>query len=547
MKKIIEKRSITVIALLLAAIFMLPACAPNEFEPYAEAVIEVVEQDDYAMSTMTTDEINEGSAISEDEAIVLSATLNNNNEFSREFVRLLNIERASAGLASVEILEGLMLGAAIRASELTTLFAHQRPDGRDPFTAIPAGTIPNDATFGGEVLAGGGNTPAAGLRGLLNSPAHRAILMNPQTTYIGVGASLNVASPIANSHVWAGLVLGSNRTDRGMLIPEQAVTPIPTPAVPVMPVVPEEKSVVTLTLDFAWYRDDNNRGVITKANLIGVREDSDVRLADGMRIVFNNTMFIGDVVMSLAGADVKYYDVRQPNLRNTEISNPNIVLASSDDNSNGESVTEVPVINNPVPTPALPDNTPQTQPVTEAPAEPNPPVKNQQPNTPAIDTPPATPSTPISTPAPSPIPAPAPAPVVTPAPVPVVTPSPTPALAPAPVVTPIPVATPAPTPAPAVTPTPAPTPAPAPKPAPVIAPTPAPATKEAVTITIERAEGASNSQFRKAVWEAVLSTAIDNNLCNNSIVRYTLSNGALWASSIDELEGIYSVKATINP
>ena len=104
-----------------------------------------------------------------------------------EVVRLTNLERAKAGLPALETFDLLDEAAAIRASEITELFSHTRPDGRTCFTALGETGANQDTYARGENIAAGNATPAATVEQWMNSPGHRANILNENYTHIGVG------------------------------------------------------------------------------------------------------------------------------------------------------------------------------------------------------------------------------------------------------------------------------------------------------------------------------------------------------------------------
>lgn len=108
----------------------------------------------------------------------------NPEEMAREVIRLTNLERAKAGKAPLTYNAALQKGAMVRAKELVTLFSHIRPDGRDSRTAVwEAGGGHCDL----ENIAGGFKNPEAVVQGWMNSPGHKAAMLNPTATHIGVG------------------------------------------------------------------------------------------------------------------------------------------------------------------------------------------------------------------------------------------------------------------------------------------------------------------------------------------------------------------------
>ena len=114
-----------------------------------------------------------------------STSSSNSSSFISEVVRLVNIERAKENLSALS--ESLELdGAAnIRANEIITKFAHQRPDGREWHTVLAENGISYNAS--GENIAAGQRTPSEVVDGWMNSPGHRANIMNSNFNKIGVG------------------------------------------------------------------------------------------------------------------------------------------------------------------------------------------------------------------------------------------------------------------------------------------------------------------------------------------------------------------------
>ena len=107
------------------------------------------------------------------------------NVFTDEVIRLVNVERANAGLPPLVKNERVCQAAEKRASEIGISFSHTRPDGR------ACNTILDDMGIGyvtcGENIASGHPTAAAVVRGWMNSPGHRANILDEDYTEIGVG------------------------------------------------------------------------------------------------------------------------------------------------------------------------------------------------------------------------------------------------------------------------------------------------------------------------------------------------------------------------
>ena len=105
--------------------------------------------------------------------------------YAYEVVELVNQVRAANGLGSLTTTPQLMSTAQLRAVETTTLFSHNRPDGTACWTAFQQ----NGVTYGnaGENIAAGQRTPQSVMDSWMNSPGHRANILNPDFRHIGIG------------------------------------------------------------------------------------------------------------------------------------------------------------------------------------------------------------------------------------------------------------------------------------------------------------------------------------------------------------------------
>ena len=107
---------------------------------------------------------------------------------------LLNRERADHGLASLRRSATLELASQRHSDDmaLRNFFAHETPDGVDPGARMAAAGYPVGATTTGENLAWGSGpeaTPVRIVQGLMNSPGHRANILRPEFTEVGVGVA----------------------------------------------------------------------------------------------------------------------------------------------------------------------------------------------------------------------------------------------------------------------------------------------------------------------------------------------------------------------
>ncbi len=103
-----------------------------------------------------------------------------------EVLRLVNQERAKEGLKPLTMNEKLRSGAKTRAQEISQLFEHTRPDGRDFFTVYKESGVSYRAA--GENIAYGYASPKEVMNGWMNSEGHRRNIMDPSFTQLAVGA-----------------------------------------------------------------------------------------------------------------------------------------------------------------------------------------------------------------------------------------------------------------------------------------------------------------------------------------------------------------------
>ena len=108
----------------------------------------------------------------------------NAEQMAQEVIRLVNEERAKAGEVPLQYHAKLQQAAMLRAQELSISYSHRRPDGRNPDTAI------SEAGVGcpdGENIAYGYGTPKAVMNAWMKSTGHKAAILSPTATHIGVG------------------------------------------------------------------------------------------------------------------------------------------------------------------------------------------------------------------------------------------------------------------------------------------------------------------------------------------------------------------------
>jgi uncharacterized YkwD family protein/spore coat assembly protein SafA len=111
--------------------------------------------------------------------------------FENEVVRLVNVERSKRGLQPLIQNWQLSRIARYKSQDMAThnYFSHQSPTYGSPFTMIQNFGIHFSAA--GENIAMGQRTPAEVMNGWMNSTGHRANILSPAYTQIGVGLAKN--------------------------------------------------------------------------------------------------------------------------------------------------------------------------------------------------------------------------------------------------------------------------------------------------------------------------------------------------------------------
>lgn len=106
-----------------------------------------------------------------------------------EVVRLVNVERAKAGLPALTINWELSRIARYKSQDMVDkkYFSHQSPTYGSPFQMIQAFGLRFSAAA--ENIAYGQRTPAEVMRSWMNSPGHRSNILAGNVSQIGVGAA----------------------------------------------------------------------------------------------------------------------------------------------------------------------------------------------------------------------------------------------------------------------------------------------------------------------------------------------------------------------
>lgn len=133
----------------------------------------------------------------------------------QEVVRLLNAERANAGLVALRVDARLSAMARARSADMVAkgYFSHSQPDGRNVFKLLTAGSIKWYAA--GEIIAWNNwptlaDSASQARDGWMGSPSHRSIVMSGSYNYFGIGLALDEAT---GKRLWTGVFIkGPDRT-----------------------------------------------------------------------------------------------------------------------------------------------------------------------------------------------------------------------------------------------------------------------------------------------------------------------------------------------
>lgn len=122
-----------------------------------------------------------------------SGSASYNKEFADKVIELVNAARAKEGLSPLTKDTTLTNLSNIRSKETATLFSHQRPDGTSWSMVLKQNNV--SYTSAAENIAAGQNTPEAVVKEWMNSPSHRANIMNSKYNKIGVSCYVDQNAP----------------------------------------------------------------------------------------------------------------------------------------------------------------------------------------------------------------------------------------------------------------------------------------------------------------------------------------------------------------
>lgn len=114
-------------------------------------------------------------------------SLSSTKVYEDEVLRLVNVERAKNGLSALKADWQLSRVARYKSQDMINkgYFSHTSPTYGSPFKMMESFGIRFSSA--GENIAYGQRTPAEVMKGWMNSPGHRANILSPSYTHIGVG------------------------------------------------------------------------------------------------------------------------------------------------------------------------------------------------------------------------------------------------------------------------------------------------------------------------------------------------------------------------
>ena len=216
-----------------------------------------------------------------------------------ELVGRVNEFRAARGLPTLAVSDSLTAAAKWMSADMAVnnYFAHTSQDGRSPTQRMADAGYPALTTWTGEDLAAGYTATADVLAGWINSPAHYAVLVNPEYHAIGIGRGF--ASGSVYGWYWTadfGGVIDAGRTaaafDVGYHARWSDQSPDPTLA-------PGQTTTLVVALRNTGYRGwyagvPNQQAAIgTSAPLDGARPDLAYNWLSVSRPATTTTSYVG--------------------------------------------------------------------------------------------------------------------------------------------------------------------------------------------------------------------------------------------------------------
>lgn len=121
--------------------------------------------------------------------------------YENKVLELVNVERAKQGLKALQMDESVRKVARLKSEDMrkNNYFDHTSPTYGSPFDMLKKFGISYSSA--GENIAQGYRTPEQVVTGWMNSPGHRANILNASFTHLGVGYD-------SNGHYWTQMFIG---------------------------------------------------------------------------------------------------------------------------------------------------------------------------------------------------------------------------------------------------------------------------------------------------------------------------------------------------
>ena len=126
-------------------------------------------------------------------------------EYAETVVGCVNDARAARGLGELDMVPDLCDVTQIRAVEISEVFSHDRPDGRDFTTTLKENGYSN-YSFAAENIAAGNSLPQKTFNQWMNSPGHRDNMLSEDLTHIEIGYYYN--PDVKYKYFWGMFLIG---------------------------------------------------------------------------------------------------------------------------------------------------------------------------------------------------------------------------------------------------------------------------------------------------------------------------------------------------
>ncbi|WP_412541840.1 CAP domain-containing protein [Longispora sp. K20-0274] len=134
-------------------------------------------------------EVPRGEALAADESATRGAVRGATDSREAQVLALVNTERKNAGCQALTADSRLAVAARMHSADMIkrSFFDHTNPDGKSPGERIAAAGY--SGSLWGENIAAGQRDPASVMKAWMNSPGHKANILNCKFKFLGVGVA----------------------------------------------------------------------------------------------------------------------------------------------------------------------------------------------------------------------------------------------------------------------------------------------------------------------------------------------------------------------